>query len=86
MKKIIITLILVLLLVAVSSAISVVPVSVNQKLKAYADVNIKKSLEYSSFEVLKIEKFDGFVVIYFNADGKEQRWFKPTTSFNKLTK
>ncbi len=84
----IIAIILLGILVSTSSAISVtkVPIDTNQKLKTYANVNLKDSIEYSNFEVLKIEKFDEFVIIHFKADGKNQRWFKPIKSFDKLIK
>ncbi len=84
----IIVIILLGILVSTSSAISVTKVTIDtkQKLKDYADVKLKSTLKYSNLEILKIEKFDGFVVIHFKTDGKEQRWFKPTRSFDKLIK
>ncbi len=84
----IITIILLGILVSTSSAISVtkVPIDTEQKLKTYANVNLKESIGYSDIQILKIEKFDDFVIIYFKADGKEQRWFKPTKSFDRLIK
>ncbi len=76
------------ILVSVSATVSIskVPVDTESKLKAYADNNLKDQIKYSNFEILKIEKFDDFVVIHFKADGKEQRWFKPTKSYDKLIK
>ena len=84
----IIVIILLGILVSTSSAISVskVPIDTEQKLKAYANDNLKEHVKYSSFEILEIAKFDDFVVIHFKADGKEHRWFKTTKSFDKLTK
>ena len=87
-ELLIIAIILLGILVTSSSAISIskVPITTENKLTAYADVNLKSTLKYSNLEILKIERFDGFVVIHFKADGKEQRWFKPTKSFDKLIK
>ncbi len=81
-------LILLLSVVAASAAITIskVPIDTEQKLKAYADNNLKDKIKYSNFEILKIKKFDKFVVIHFKADGKEQRWFKPIKSFDRLIK
>ena len=91
MKKIFIILFLigVLVVAMVYAGVSLkgIPsVDTEQKLKSYADVNLKDSIKYSNFEVLKIEKFDEFVIIYFHADGKDQRWFKTIKSFDKLIK
>ncbi|KKK42698.1 hypothetical protein LCGC14_3169650, partial [marine sediment metagenome] len=77
MKFFTLVFLMLLLAVAASSAaieITKVPANVDQKLKAYADDNLKKTIEFSNFEILSIEKFDDFVVIHFKADGKEQRW------------
>ena len=76
------------ILVSVSADVSIskVPVDTESKLKTYADNNLKDQIKYSNFEILKIEKFDNFVVIHFKADGKEQRWFKTTKSYDKLIK
>ncbi len=92
MKKIIfilITLIMVMmLLLFVVTALTTKPVPIDtvQKLKVYADNKLKDSIQYSNFEILKIEKFDEFAIIYFKADGKAQRWFKPIKNFDKLVK
>ena len=93
MKKLFVAIILVILLAAITSAINIskvpiskVPTDTGQKLKSYANVNLKDTIKYSNFEILTIEKFDDYVVITFKTDDKEQRWFKTTKSFNKLIK
>ena len=92
MKKIINMLIILIITIsfslAIVTALTSKPVSIDekQKLKTYADINLKKSLKYSDMEILRTERHEGFVVIYFISDGKEQRWFKPTKSFDKLIK
>ncbi len=84
----IIAIILLGILVSTSSAISVTKdtIDTEQKLKTYANDNLKDSIKYSSFKILKIEKFDEFVIIYFESDGKKQRWFKPIKSFDRMIK
>ena len=88
MKKIFIIMILIILMAAISSAIPIskIPIDTNQKLKSYANVNLKETIKYNDFQILKIEKFDGYVIIYFVSDGKKQRWFKTTKSFDRLIK
>lgn len=71
---------------AIQIPIEKVPAPIEQKLKAYADINLRETIRYSDFRVLEIEMFDDFVVIHFIADGKEQRWFKPTQKFNRIVK
>ena len=87
MKKIFAVMILIILLAALTTAqISKVSTDTEQKLKSYADSNLKDSLKYSNFEIMKIEKFEDYTIIYFKSDGKEQRWFKQTENFNEITK
>lgn len=88
-KFMIINILLGILVIATSAVpvdIPIVEELTKQKLKVYADNNLRETLSYSDFKVLRIEKFDEFVIIYFRADGKEQRWFKPIKSFDRLVK
>lgn len=87
LKVLILPLILMGIILSASALISISEVSLDteQKLKSYADVNFKGAVK-SDMKILKIDKFDDYVIIYFEADGKEQRWFKPIKSYNSLIK
>lgn len=87
MKKIIIFAIIMLLLITmVSSEVTITPEEIiKDKLKEYAEDNVKTDIDYKDFTVNSYTTDDKIVTIHVTIDGRSFIWYTSIKNFETIT-